>query len=131
MTVNAKQKDIDFPALEKFLRNDSNVIFALIFGSYGAGRKSDKSDLDLAIYFEDPPAGMALFKIRNSLSDICGRDIDLVVLNNSSPLLMHQVMKNRLPLIIKDPLRYRMFRERVIRAYDEYKFISGKSVYDR
>lgn len=129
--MNIKQKDIDFSALEEFLRSDSNVVFALIFGSYGAGRQKEESDLDLAIYFKDPPEGIALFELSNNLSDISSRDIDLVVLNNSSPLLQHQVMKNRHPLIIKDPSIYRQFRERVIVAYDEYKFISGMSVYDR
>jgi len=129
--MKTQQKDIDFSALEEFLRSDCNVVFALIFGSYGAGRQKEKSDIDLAIYFEDPPEGMALFELSNALSDICGRDIDLVVLNSSSPLLQHQVMKNRHPLIIKDPLIYRRFRERVIVAYDEYKYISGMSMYDR
>lgn len=129
--MNIKQKDIDLSALEEFLRSDCNVVFALIFGSYGSGRQKEGSDLDLAIYFEDPPEGMTLFELGNTLSDICGRDIDLVVLNNTSPLLQHQVMKNRHPLIIKDPLIYRRFRERVIVAYDEYKYISGMSAYDR
>lgn len=129
--MNTKQKNIDFSELKEFLRSDCNIVFALIFGSYGAGRQKEESDLDLAIYFENPPEGMALFELSNTLSDICGRDVDLVVLNNSSPLLQHQVMKNRHPLIIKDPTIYRQFRERVIVAYDEYKYISGMSVYDR
>lgn len=115
--MKTKQKDIDFSALTEFLRIDRNVLFALVFGSYGAGTQKKESDLDLAIYFEDPPEGMALFELGNTLSDICGRDIDLVVLNDSSPLLQHQVMKQRHPLVIKDPELYRQFRERVIAAY--------------
>ncbi len=129
--MSTKQKHIDFSALVEFLRGDRNVVFALIFGSYGAGRQKEKSDLDLAIYFKNPPEGMVLFELSNTLSDICGRDIDLVVLNSASPLLQHQVMKSRQPLIIKDPTLYRQFRERVISAYDEYKYISGMSAYDR
>ena len=61
--MNIKQKDIDFSALEEFLSSDCNVVFALIFGSYGAGRQKEESDIDLAIYFEDPPEGMALFEL--------------------------------------------------------------------
>ncbi len=129
--MKTKLKDIDFSALTEFLRSDRNVLFALVFGSYGAGTQKEDSDLDLAIYFEAPPEGLALFELSNTLSDICGRDIDLVVLNDSSSLLRHQVMKNRRPLVIKDPELYRQFRERVITAYDEYKYISGMSVYDR
>jgi len=129
--MNTKQQDIDTSALADFLTSDCNVVFAFIFGSYGAGIQKKKSDLDLAIYFKDPPEGMALFELINALSDMCGRDIDLVVMNNASPLLQHQVMKNRHPLIIKDLVLYRLFRERIIAAYDEYKYISGMSVYDR
>lgn len=117
--------------LKEYLSKDDNVLFALVFGSYAAGKQKKRSDIDVAVYFHNPPCGLDLFSLINSLSDICAADIDLTVLNTASPFLRHQVMKYGVALAIKDRHIYRKFREDVIAGYDEYKFISGMAVYDR
>lgn len=114
-----------------YFNNDSNVNFALIFGSYANSRQTKLSDLDIAIYFDNPPDGLDLLSLINTLSDLAGIEVDLVVLNNASAFLRHQVMKNYAVLTIKDRVNYRRFREKTITDYDEYKFISGMNIYDR
>ena len=116
--------------LREFLSRDDNVLFALLFGSYAAGRQKKGSDIDLAVYFENPPAGLDLLGLVNTLSGVCSADIDLVVLNGASPFLRHQVMKYGVPLEVKDRVLYREFREKVISEYDDYKYISGMAAYD-
>jgi uncharacterized protein len=116
--------------LKEYLSKDDNVLFAFLFGSYATGKQKKRSDIDVAVYFNNPPCGLDLFSLINTLSDICAADIDLIVLNTASPLLRHQVMKHGVALTIKDRNSYRQFREVVISGYDEYKFISGMSVYD-
>ena len=116
--------------LKEYLLHDDNVLFAFIFGSYAVGKQKKRSDIDVAIYFHNPPQGLDLFSLINTLSDICKADIDLVVLNTASAFLRHQVMKYGVALVIKDQDVYRHFREDVISGYDEYKFISGMAVYD-
>ena len=67
----------------------------------------------------------------NKLSDLTGKDVDVVVLNSASALLKHQVMKNKINLTIKDETLYRDFREKTIADYDEYKYVTGMNGYDR
>ena len=117
--------------LSEYFNNDSNVSFALIFGSYASGRQTKLSDLDIAIYFDNPPDGLDLLSLINTISDLIGIEVDLAVLNNASAFLRHQVMKNYVALTIKDRVNYRRFREKTITDYDEYKFISGINIYDR
>jgi hypothetical protein len=117
--------------LKEYLSKDDNVLFSFLFGSYASGKQKKRSDVDVAVYFKNSPCGNDLFGLINKLSDLCGADIDLIVLNTASPLLKHQVMKYGIALAIKDRHIYRKFRESVISAYDEYKFISGIMVYDR
>ena len=117
--------------LKEYLSTDDNVLFAFLFGSYAAGKQKKRSDIDVAIYFNNAPCGLDLFSLINTLSDMCAADIDLIVLNTASPFLRHQVMKYGVALTIKDQHIYRQFRECVISGYDEYKFISGMMVYDR
>lgn len=117
--------------LKNFLDDDPNIIFAIIFGSGARGNQKKGRDLDMGIYFKQPLKGMVLLKLINTLSELAGKEVDIVVLNKASTFLRHQVMKNRIVLTIKDSTIYRKFREKTISDYDEYKYISGIGVYDR
>lgn len=117
--------------LKKYCDSDPNIIFALIFGSTATGRNKNNSDLDIAVYFKIPPEGFEILKFINKLSELSGMDVDLVILNNASALLRHQVTKHKINLTIKDMAQYIKFREKVIDDYFEYKYISGMDIYDR
>lgn len=117
--------------LTGFLEKDPNVIFAVLFGSGAAGRMRKGSDIDIGVYFKVPPEGLDLLDLIDLFSNLAGRDVDVVVLNSASAFLRHQVMKTKVNLIIKDEAVYREFRERTLSDYDEYKYVSGMSVYDR
>ncbi|MBI5142678.1 MAG: nucleotidyltransferase domain-containing protein [Nitrospirae bacterium] len=112
------------------MTDDRNVVFALLFGSAAKGSMRKDSDLDVAVYFRSPPEGLELLDLINRLSNMTGRDVDIVVLNKASAFLRHQVMKHRVVLAINDNVSYRKFREKTIEDYEEYKYISGMNVYD-
>ena len=96
--------------LKELLNYDSTVSFVFIFGSYVRKRQKGASDIDIAIYFNKPPDGIDLLHLINKLSDLTGKNVDLIVLNSASAFLRHQVMKHGIPLIIKDKTTYRQFR---------------------
>ncbi|MCU0579701.1 MAG: nucleotidyltransferase domain-containing protein, partial [Desulfobacterota bacterium] len=60
---------------------------------------------------------------------LTGAEIDLVVLNKASAFLRHQIFKTGVPLLVKDPVGYRLFREKTITDYQEFLFISGMPAY--
>lgn len=113
------------------MTNDPNVVFALLFGSAAKGAMRWHSDLDVAVFFRKPPEGLELLALINRLSDMTGRDVDIVVLNKASAFLRHQVMKHRIVLAVNDDVSYRRFREKTIEDYEEYKYVSGMNIYDR
>jgi predicted nucleotidyltransferase len=117
--------------LKEFFDRDSNIVFAVVFGSFASGRQRIGSDIDVGIYFANPPEGLELLNLINTLSELAGMNVDIVVLNRASAFLRHQAMKHRITLIIKDMAVYRDFRDMTISDYDEYKYISGMNVYDR
>jgi predicted nucleotidyltransferase len=112
------------------LKKDANVDFGLLFGSQKTGRQKAGSDLDIAVLFKTPPEGMALLHYINTLSELTGAEIDLAVLNQASAFMRHQVFKTGVPLLIKDPVIYRRFREKTITDYQEFKYVSGMPNYD-
>lgn len=80
-------------------------------------------------FFAEHPKGLDLLNLIHRLSELAGRDVDVVVLNKASAFVRHQAMKNKIVLIVKDKTVYRRFREKTISDYDEYKYISGLSAY--
>lgn len=117
--------------IKDFLNSDSNVIFAFLFGSGATEKQSRESDIDIGVYFVQPPVGLDLLNLINTLSELTGKNVDVVVLNSASVFLRHQVMKHRIALTIKDTVIYRKFREKTIADYEEYKYVSGMNIYDR
>lgn len=116
--------------LEHFLSQDGNVVFAVLFGSGAKGKQKPGSDIDIAVYFKNPPEGLAYLDLVNLLSDLAGSEVDLIVLNSASAFLRHQVMKTKVNVVVKDPIAYCRFREKTMSDYDEYKYVSGIPVYD-
>lgn len=123
--------DKNITAIKSYLLKDDNVLFALLFGSYSKGKSRKNSDLDLAIYFKTPPEGLDILNYINILSNITNKEIDLVILNRASALLRHQILKYGIRLVIKDIHSYIKFREKSMKDYDEYKYISGMNRYVR
>jgi uncharacterized protein len=122
---------MEIEKLKNRLMADPNILFALVFGSYARGKEKPGSDLDLALYFENPPEGLELLEFISRLSDLMETEVDLVVLNRASAFLRHQIMKKCIRLFIKAPVRYRQFREKTIADYQTYKYVSGMDRYDR
>lgn len=53
--MNTQTELPPLPRLQERLDKDPNIRFALIFGSHARGRARDRSDVDLAVYFAQPP----------------------------------------------------------------------------
>ncbi len=123
--------DLTLNDLKQHLLQDDNTCFALIFGSYARGHARHDSDLDLALWFRDPPRGLALLDMINILSNMAQKEVDLVVLNRASAFLRHQIIKEGIRFLIKDPVGYRQFREKTMIDYDIYKHVTGLHSNDR
>jgi predicted nucleotidyltransferase len=99
-------QDLNLAALrEVFIKH--GVILAYLFGSQAEGRARSSSDVDIAVLLP-PEAGEAdqldiQLKLAGELSSVLGRnDLDLVVLNEASPLLAHEIVNNG-RVLFEDP----------------------------
>lgn len=116
--------------LSDLLSKDDNVLLAFVFGSLAANRQRNYSDIDVAVLYENPPSGFEILYEIDKLSKSAGTDVHLAILNNASPLLKHQVMKNKINLVVKDGKLFGKFRENTMSQYEEYKYISGLGKYE-
>jgi len=113
-----------FKKLKEFLEKDPNISFALVFGSAAEGRLRKDSDIDVAIYVTKELEPLEYLKLATKLSDLIKREVHLIILNTASPLLRHQILKERKILFIKDFDTYAKFREKTMTDYEEYLYIS-------
>ena len=96
--VNIGQKNTIRYSKELFanhFRNDSNVVFAVIFGSSKGGIIKHGSDLDIGVYFHNPPKGVEEFEYYSKLCDINNKieRIDFVNLNRANTILAFEAIK--------------------------------------
>lgn len=92
-----------------FLKRE-DVLMAFIFGSYAEGRQIEESDFDVAVYFSPKKADAREQEIyyeneNDVYSDISGivqKEIDLVCMNYAPASLVSYVIKDGVPLVIKD-----------------------------
>lgn len=86
--------------LKNYFEKREDVIMAFLFGSYIKGTFRKDSDVDIAIYLKDYDINKVK-EIWNELEDLLKKDIDLVILNISKPLICWEALKGE-KILIKD-----------------------------
>ncbi|SFB18349.1 type VII toxin-antitoxin system MntA family adenylyltransferase antitoxin [Clostridium frigidicarnis] len=90
--------------IEGYLYNNDNIVSAYIFGSFGTGDFTNKSDIDIAILTSEEITYSQCLKINSELEDIIGIPIDL---NNIILLPEHiqvQIIMENRQLFSKDDI---------------------------
>jgi predicted nucleotidyltransferase len=83
-------------ATETALSAHPDIIAAWLFGSAQSGELRPGSDLDIAVLFETSPTLDRLVELRADLQQATQIDaIDLVVLNNASPVLRFEAISGQ------------------------------------
>jgi len=100
--------------------DDIRLVF--LFGSIATGHHTKTSDIDLAISFKTEPDCYYLDNIKNALSAFIKREIDIVVLNNASPIIKMQALRKGIPLIRKGGA-YEEFFTRTVEEYADLKIV--------
>jgi uncharacterized protein len=95
MTQN---KQIDTGLLRGLVRTfaaeNPGIAAMYLFGSAATGKMTPASDLDIAVIYAGPPIdGFERISMETALSNLLGRDVDLVIFHQAGVLLQHQILK--------------------------------------
>lgn len=63
-----------------------------VFGSYLQRRERPGSDLDLLVTFEEPPSLLKFIELENSLTDLLGVKVDLVMQDSLKPRIGRRIL---------------------------------------
>lgn len=94
-----------------------------VFGSEARGTARPDSDVDLAALFQRPPQGLEIFDARTDLEALLHRDVDLVDLDQASPILGMQVLRYGRLLADRNPQRRIAFFTRTVKMYEDLKIL--------
>ncbi len=106
------------------LRDIPGVDAVYLFGSSVNGKMTRSSDIDLAILFsENKIVDIDKLDIMSRLSSAAGRDVDIVILNDASSLLYHEILLTG-KLILENNRECRIQREvKNRKLYEDYRHI--------
>lgn len=108
-----------FRDLKRALLKDNELIFGYVFGSFGMGKSSLLSDVDVAFYILPGKNGFEKkLSLMEEITSILKTDeVDIVILNEAPLTLCYQVLKTGRLLFSKDERLRLDFVNKVYNAY--------------
>ena len=107
----------------QYVERRTEISSAFLFGSAGSENEHRESDVDIAVLFamNDQPGGFSLLQMRQELSDLLLRDVDLVNLNTAPVVLRMQVLRKGKKVFDRNPRQTDRFVIRTMSEYDDLK----------
>ncbi len=98
-----------------------DIIFAYIFGSYAKDNIRKDSDIDIAIYLKDSIDTYEYLDMKMKLSEALRREVDLIILNDVTPLLKYEIYKNNILLFTNDKSIENKYKVKTLFEYNDMK----------
>jgi uncharacterized protein len=123
-------KQVDRAALRTKVRTfaaaNPGIAAIYLFGSAATGKMRSASDLDIAVMYAGPIDGFERISMETALSNLLGRDVDLVIFHQAGVLLQHQILKYGCLIFERDPAE-RVRQETISRSrYLDTRYLSKK-----
>jgi predicted nucleotidyltransferase len=112
--------------IETSLKNNSNILFAYLFGSKVKKNSRFGSDLDLAVYFCNEPEILEMGALVLQLEEIANCNADLVSLNNLdklNPKLAYSIISEGIVVCLNNKKLFNQFKESVVLKYLDFKTV--------
>jgi predicted nucleotidyltransferase len=94
-----------------------------LYGSEAQGTAGPDSDVDLAALFRRRADPLEVFDARSDLEEILHREVDLVDLDQTSPILGMQVLRHGHLLVDRNPGRRHDAFGRILNLYEDVKIL--------
>jgi len=111
------------PEAARVLEQDSNVIFAYLFGGLADKVIKPLSDVDIAVYVKEIK-DLAEFKMQlfDRLTDALGTgELDLVILNTAPICLAGRILQKRIVFSDKEPFRRHAYESVTLREFFDFR----------
>jgi predicted nucleotidyltransferase len=119
-------------AITGILGKRSDILFGYLFGSQVKGYGNQRSDWDIAIYFNTSIKQNGRwheFELEAEISRAIGAAVQVTVLNAPlSPVFGFEIIKNGILLIDRDPSLRIDFENRKLRHYHDWQYFLNRQI---
>lgn len=122
-------KDLQFvkEKLVDYFNNEPAVNSVYIFGSFGLGRQTPISDLDIAVLYNDNIPLIEELRHTAEVSSLLKMErIDLINLNKAPIHLQHEIVSTGVKIFDRIPQQTQDFIENMLEIYHDYQGILTK-----
>jgi len=115
--------DIELHKIKSYLTEHPAIFVAFLYGSHATGRVNSGSDIDIALLYDRnllPDVEQRLQLVDNLIS-ITKRDVDLLILNDASPIICMQVLRKGKIIFERNHQAYLDFFVKTVNKYDDLK----------
>lgn len=108
--------------IREYFKREPHVLFAILFGSQATGKTTKMSDIDVAVYLHNVEH-KRFFDMRLKFMSNCpGKgEKDVVILNDSPPLLAYEIVSRGKPILLKDKKAFISFKAKAFCRYLDTK----------
>ena len=110
----------------RLLEGFDAIASAYLFGSTSLGCARSGSDLDIAVRVRNGVPSEERFEIRmallSDLEPLFDAPVDVLVMNDASLAILHQVLSYGVPLFIRDPEEEEQFRVNRLKAFFDFRY---------
>lgn len=127
--------------ITEYVSEKEEILIAWLFGSMVTGTSRPDSDVDIALLLrrDSEPDADRFLSLKSDLASLLKRDVDIVILNQASPIVRMQVLEKGEKLFERERRAYLEFFVRTMNEYDDLKRIRAinekhilrGSIYDR
>jgi predicted nucleotidyltransferase len=103
--------------LAELRKHHELIRVAYLFGSQATGTAHPRSDVDVAVLLDSKADPLFDLKLADTLSATLGKPVDIVVLNQASPILQHEVVRDGVRLFEASAMERRLFELKAFRDY--------------
>lgn len=115
-----KNRQLIINAIKEVMEKDSEVLFAYLYGSSVYFDRISGGDIDVAVYLKTLDMMGYLKKEEELIAALVNR-IDLRILNVSPFLLQYNVIKEGIPILVRDEAERVGFEIKVMNRFFELK----------
>lgn len=115
--------------IAELCRKEQGIIAAYLFGSSVTRDVRKARDIDVAILVEPVEADdFPLLAFASHLERVCGRPVDLVLLNRAGEVLKYQVRRFGRLIFERDPVRRKQFEIKGRKLYEDFLHLHRRYV---
>jgi hypothetical protein len=125
------QKEQLLPILREFFRAEECVEFVYLFGSVAEGKAGTFSDIDIGVYLSDTltktERSRKRIELIGRLMSLLSNDrVDLLVINDISPVLKFEVIRPNVLIFERDRGLKMDVEQRIMSVYLDWKYYEDR-----